>query len=300
MRTSRTTIVPPAPFDFGGVVRSHGWLVLAPNNWDAERQTLHRVEQLSSGQVVRLEIAAAGSVQEARILLHIAHDGALASEECQELDARVRHMLRLDEDLSEFYELCRRRGAPWDRVTSGLGRLMRSPTLFEDAVKTICTTNIQWSGTKRMVQELVDVYGALYPGDSSLRAFPTAGAIASSKLAEFEGRVRLGYRAAYVHELARQVATGELALEGLWTSSLPTPQLKKELLAIKGVGNYAAATLLMILGRYDELAIDTEFRLFVSNKYFQGAYPGDKAAKAVYEPWGRWRYLAYWFDLLSN
>ena len=42
---------------------------------------------------------------------------------------------------------------------AGIGRLLRSPTVFEDLVKVICTTNVQWGGTKRMVRELVDAFG---------------------------------------------------------------------------------------------------------------------------------------------
>jgi 3-methyladenine DNA glycosylase/8-oxoguanine DNA glycosylase len=67
----------------------------------------------------------------------------------------VRHMLRLDEDFSEFYDHCKLKGGTWGEIRIGTGHLLRSPTVFEDLVKVICTTNIQWSGTKRMVRELV-------------------------------------------------------------------------------------------------------------------------------------------------
>jgi 3-methyladenine DNA glycosylase/8-oxoguanine DNA glycosylase len=93
------------------------------------------------------------------------------------------------------------------------------------------------------------------------------------------------------------VASGELDVEALPNANLPTPELRKRLLAIKGVGPYAAATLLMLLGRYDELAVDTVFRLFVSKRYFNGQRPSDAEARAVYDDWGRWKYLAYWFDI---
>ena len=100
--------------------------------------------------------------------------------------------------------------------------------------------------------------------------------------------------------LAQRVATGDLDLEALRSSELPTTELKKRLLAIKGVGNYAAANMLMLLGRYDELAIDTVFRAFVGQKYFGGTYPTDKEAQAIYDEWGEWKYLAYWFDVWEH
>ena len=91
--------------------------------------------------------------------------------------------------------------------------------------------------------------------------------------------------------------TGELDLEALATSDLPTSELRKQLLAIKGVGPYAAATMLMLLGRYDEIGVDTVFRDFVGRKYFDGNKPEDSEALAIYADWGRWKYLAYWFDI---
>ena len=71
----------------------------------------------------------------------------------------------------------------------------------------------------------------------------------------------------------------------------------KKLLEIKGIGNYAAATLLMLLGRYDELPTDTVFRDFVSKKYFKGKSVVEKKAQSIYKSWGKWKYLAYWFEL---
>ena len=61
-------------------------------------------------------------------------------------------MLRLDEDFAEFHALCKSRGGVWQNINRGVGRLLRSPTVFEDLVKVICTTNVQWGGTKRMVR----------------------------------------------------------------------------------------------------------------------------------------------------
>jgi len=55
--------------------------------------------------------------------------------------------------------------------------------------------------------------------------------------------------------------------------------------------------MLMLLGRYDELAVDTVFREFVRTKYFKGRKVSDQKAAAVYDGWGEWKYLAYWFDI---
>lgn len=185
-------------------------------------------------------------------------------------------------------------------VAKGQGRLLRSPTVFEDVVKVICTTNTQWGGTKKMVAALVGTYGEPALNAPRHRAFPRAEAIAKVGARKFATSVRLGYRAQYVYELSEKVASGQLNLEALRDLTLPTNELKKRLLVIKGVGGYAAATLLMLLGHYDELPVDTVCRDFVSRRYFNGKPPTDAEIRATYEDWGPWKSLAYWFDLRAG
>lgn len=298
MSLQQTTILltPTEPFHFADTAYSHGWVVLAPNTWDPERAAMQRVHRLPTGRVVLLTIWS-DDASHPQLSVTIRHDGALSTSERRAARDAVAHMFRLDEDLDDFYALCAKRGSRWAAVTEGRGRLLRSPTVFEDVVKTICTTNIQWGGTKRMVQELVDAFGDPYPGDASCRAFPTPETLAATPREAFANQVNLGYRAPYVHELAQRVASDDLNLEALPHADHSTDELKQTLLSIKGVGSYAAATLLMLLGRYDELAVDSVFRQFVSERYFDGEAPSDAEAKAVYDDWGEWKYLAYWFDL---
>ncbi|MEZ4614459.1 MAG: hypothetical protein R2867_02940 [Caldilineaceae bacterium] len=61
----------------------------------------------------------------------------------------------------------------------------------------------------------------------------------------------------------------------------------------------------MLLGHYGELPIDSEYRTFVARHYFGrgdsgegdgGRNPTDQELAAVYDDWGQWKYLAYWFD----
>ena len=82
--------------------------------------------------------------------------------------------------------------------------------------------------------------------------------------------MRVGYRAPSIHELAVRVASGELDLESLKTSDLPTLELRKELLKIKGVGPYAAANLLLILGRGDFIPVDSWALKLVSHEWYDG------------------------------
>jgi 3-methyladenine DNA glycosylase/8-oxoguanine DNA glycosylase len=106
---------------------------------------------------------------------------------------------------------------------------------------------------------------------------------------------RMGYRDQYVHELSQRVGSGELDLETLKTSSLSTPELRKELMTIKGVGGYAAANLLMLLGRYDYVPVDSWALKVVAGEFFGGEKVTPRQVLSTFEQWGKWQGLAFWF-----
>jgi 3-methyladenine DNA glycosylase/8-oxoguanine DNA glycosylase len=296
------TLAARPPFSLGAVVGSHGWVQLAPFARDEATGGLRRVERLASGQVVELRVREApGGVQ-------VEAAGTLTEAEQAELSDKVSWMMGLEQDFSAFYALARQEPKLAGVVDKAQGRLLRSPMLFEDVVKTILTTNTAWSGTKRMVESLVARFGSpLLAGEAmpqakaahrqaeALRAFPAPEQVAVSDEATLRGEVRLGYRSPYVLELARSVASGALDLEALRDIDLPTSELRKRLLSLKGVGAYAAANLLMILGRYDFLPVDSWALKMVSHEWHGGEPVGAAEVEAAFAQWGEWKGLAYWF-----
>ena len=143
----------------------------------------------------------------------------------------IRHCLRLDDDLDAFYTLADNDAdLAWVRKV-GAGRLLRGPSVFEDLVKTICTTNCSWALTTKMVKGLVTL-GA--ESDDGRRAFPTPEALAAQPEAFYREVVRAGYRAPYFAELANRILAGELDAESWLHSELPTDKLKREMKRVKG------------------------------------------------------------------
>ena len=286
----------PNPFDFESAATAHGWAMLQPFSWHEGLAELSRVHRLASGKVVRLHLKDGDLVPTSAVNIEVKSVEPLDSTEEGEVRGAVRRMLRLDEDLTGFYQLAAQFDGWQLRVRPGGGRLLRCPSLFEDIVYTLCTTNIAWSGTIRMVDRLTTHLGEPFSGEPEGRAFPTPAALASGGPEFLRQTTGLGYRSGYVWELAAAVVEGHLNLAELEDPALPTEELHQALRQLKGVGPYAAATLLMILGRYDYLAIDTELRAFVSKKYYDGQPVSEAQIRSVYAPWGAWQYLAYWFD----
>ena len=228
MNRELLTIPVTSPFDYRSALNAHGWVDLLPNIHDPAVPSFSRVEALPSGKVVRLTVSADGAGQDQQINVFVDAPGKLSGGDRDYLMSAVSHMLRLDEDFSEFYALCASRGGIWEKITTGIGRLLRSPSVFEDLVKVICTTNVQWGGTKRMVRELVDAFGQPYGKDPAQRSFPSPSAIVRFSFAEFQQKVRLGYRADYIYRLARQFADGELSGSDFQDSAAPTDEIRKQ------------------------------------------------------------------------
>jgi N-glycosylase/DNA lyase len=145
-----------------------------------------------------------------------------------------------------------------------------------------------------MIDALVRLYGDPLPGDPARRAFPTPEQLAAVDVDSLRAEVKLGYRAPYMQALAAQVASGALDLEALKQSDLPTLELRKRLLAIKGVGGYAAANLLVILGRYDYIPVDSWAVSQVAREWYGGQRVGEREVNAAFERWGAWKGLAFW------
>jgi 3-methyladenine DNA glycosylase/8-oxoguanine DNA glycosylase len=277
------------PFSFYHTVRSHGWYQLAPFEWDEDARMLTCVLRLISGKVIALHLdEAPGGVR-------AAVKGRLTKRERAELIEAVTWMLSLDQDFSDFYAAARGEPKLAQAEKIGRGRVLRSPTFFEDVLKTILTTNTLWVATKRMNNALIEAFGQPLNGDSSRRAFPTPEVLAAATPEMLRSEIRLGYRAPYVHELAERVASGQLDLEAYKTCELPTLELRKELLQIKGVGPYAAANLLMLLGRPDFIPVDSWAMKMVSLEWHDGGSVGPAEVEAAFERWGQWKGMAYWF-----
>lgn len=289
--TTKLILETPANFNFKTAVYSHGWCDLQPFSLDNEKWRLSYV--FGYEKPVSAEIYANGE----NIEIDVA-EKKLAGETREKILRDVRHILRFDEDLSDFYRLTRKeKRLAWITKLSG-GRLLRSPTVFEDLVKTLCTTNCSWALTKIMVTNLVEKLGA--SNAEGKRAFPTAEAMADQSEDFYRKEIRAGYRSPFFVELAEKVSNGNLDPETWLHSDLSTKELKKEMKKVKGVGDYAAENLLKLVGRYDGLALDSWLRAQFYKKHNDGQICSDKEIDLFYEKFGSWRGLAIWCDMTEK
>lgn len=270
------------PIDFARTLRSHGCAELPPAAIP-EDNSFYAVALRLDGLVRRVTISA--EADELHVYVAGAKPGARARAQ---LGAAVRRMFRLDEDFAPFYSAIEY-DANLSWAAKGAGRMLAAPSVFEDVVKTICTTNCAWSGTVRMVSALVNDLGG--------GAFPEPATMAKAPPSFYRDRARAGYRGAYLKALAKDVASGSLDLEALRPENgLPDSEVEERLLALPGVGPYACAHIMMLLGRYQRLTFDSWTRpayLRITGR----RRASDRSIERAFRSYGAFAGLAFWLML---
>jgi 3-methyladenine DNA glycosylase/8-oxoguanine DNA glycosylase len=287
----------PPDFRFWPSVVSHGWCDLPPFSCDEATRVLERIHQLEDGEVVRLMLPAA-EAKVGSLTVHVEGIDALTDGQVEEMSRGLRRSLEIDRDLTGFYALVRQHPRYAWIEQLGTGRLLSAPTVWEDLVKTLFTTNTTWRMTIQMTERVVTL-GDAYAGGG--HAFPTVQRLADMTAADLNAHVRAGYRGDYLHLLATRIAKGELEVESWRDADLPSDEVYKRIKALKGFGDYAAGNMLRLLGHFDRLATDSACRTVYKDSINKGvAAADDKEIAAYYQPFGQWRGLVQWMDVMEE
>ena len=299
---TRFTITPPDDYVLSRDVCSYGYFLLAPNRWDAAARTLTRPLDLDEGPAT-LTIAqpeeAPPSAPRRRAdaprppgvpgsPLRVVADRALTRRETATAKRRIARMLQLgDEGVGAFHKADPRWKPP---KGDGRARLFRSPTFFEDLVKTVTSCNVAWPSTVRMNQRLCEVVNP---------AFPRPEQLARRRPSTLRARCGVGYRDARLVELASLVHRREADPEWFEDPSNSDEEVFQALLELPGIGPYAAGNVMQLLGRYSRLAIDTESVRHGRDVLGMSGEPKEieRALAAHYEPFGAHKFRAYWFEV---
>jgi len=293
----------PPRFSLAQSFCSYGYFFLAPNVWVPAPADQHEDggvfyrplacptrnsanSQLVMHLVVRQEPAAQA------LVIHVAAKRPLQPSERDVARAAVARMLRLDQCLEAWNE-CHPEAA-----ARGFGRTYRSPTAFEDMVKTITNCNVIFKRTITMSAALCREFGA------EGVAFPLPAELAVLSEQELKERAGVGYRAGRIIDLAQMFVDGELTEEWFADTSRPTQEVYDRVLSLKGFGPYATSNVLQLLGRYDCAieAWDTETVRLMKELGLRGTKPEDfyAAARLRYAPYAPFQFLAYWMELWQN
>ncbi len=271
------------PISFSRTIHSHGVARLPPAT--VQESPLRYLRRFRIGKrIVELTF----EERDGRLLVQ--SPSRLALGEVERVQALVAKMFRFHDNLAPFYaKVAGDEMLGW--ASSGAGRILASPTVFEDVIKTICTTNCAWSATVRMTTALVELGGGAFPEPELLAATPESW---------YRDIARMGYRGPYVRSIAKEVVAGKLDLESLTEPALYSDEEAEEmLLALPGIGPYGAAHVMQLLGRHRLLVLDSWTRptylRFTGKKR-----AADSTIRRAFARYGEYAGLAFWLFLTKD
>jgi len=333
---SRFTLKTPDDYVLPRDACSYGYFLLAPAYWDPAARAYWRVLDLEDGPAVmritqldtsperkpRVTDRSANTLPQslAGLPLQITADRPLSRRERVQAHAQISRMLRLDESAATIADFHTRdpRFAPGSgTLQAGRGRLMRSPTFFEDVIKTVTSCNVAWTSTIIMNARLCVVAGPgniKSPHPCGSKAFPAPRRVAAKGPRILRARCSVGYRDQRIVALAamferggrgsRVGGTSKSRLAGIDTAWFEDPRTPDDavhaaLIELPGIGPYAAANIMQLLGRYSRLPLDSE-----SLRHAKAVLGWEGTDRALmkrmhdhYAPMGPHAFRSYWFEL---
>ncbi|CAH1420471.1 unnamed protein product [Lactuca virosa] len=304
----------PKGFVLEKAVCNHGFFMMAPNCWMPSTKTLVRPIRLPDQRSVRVSIS-----QPSTTFLSItAPDEPSLYSNSRVIKDQVKRMLRLSnadkEQLKKFH------GLHTDAAKKGFGRLFRNPSLFEDLVKSLLLCRASFKESLELAEGLCVLQkrlniekGVVDPAkrgrkkqsfcvEESWGNFPSPQELAIFKNAILlNKKCNLGYRAQYVHELAKNITDGKIRLMDL-EKLCDGNELYQKLMPLPGFGDFVSNNALMCMGFYDAIPCDSETVRLI--KQVHQREDCDKKnmnvmAMEIYDRYAPFQTLAYWSELVD-
>ena len=271
-----TSIELPYAFSLKETVNSHGWVALSPWCWDIGSEVLSRKDRLPSGDIAEISIS---QMSDRAIYLSFTTKES-DPKHVPFVSMMVKRWLSTEWDPSAAIELASKINIQVAQfIREGGGRFLRGSTFYEDFVKTICTIQISWSGTKRIVSSIVENVG--------LGIFPDPGTVLDFGEYRLRKEVKMGFRAKVIIETTEALVKRGILLQ---TGDINTGFIGyNELIGLKGIGPYSAAHMLMLQHDFSIIPIDSEVIKLCELKFGLGA---DEIQDYFHE-WGLFKFLGY-------
>ncbi|PPD78615.1 hypothetical protein GOBAR_DD24455 [Gossypium barbadense] len=283
-------------------VCNHGFFMMSPNLWIPSTKSLRRPLRLADS-TRSVPVTISHPLHHPFLLIQVHHSPISSADEAVILE-QVGRMLRIskkdERDVTEFQEMHS------SARENGLGRIFRSPSFFEDAVKSILLCNCSWKRSLDMARDLCLLQPkiALDGNARSKRKrskcsddignFPSWKELLAWSWVDEKYLIKqcnVGYRAARILQLATMFAQGDLRedhIAKLEQSSDPTSfeTLYQKLLKIKGFGPFVCSNIMMYMASKIALnrQLEKMLRKFMANIiHFNAWHTGEETRVELIE-----------------
>lgn len=185
-----------------------------------------------------------------------------------------------------------------EAIKYGEGIRILRQDLWETIISFIISASNNIPRIKGIIERFCQAYGEeiRYMG-KTFYSFPTAEKTARLTVADLSV-IRAGFRDKYIINTAKEIAGGNFSLNSL--RSLPTPDAKKMLMTLSGVGNKVSDCILLFgLNRADAFPVDVWIKRIMEYCYFDGEAPISAISALAEEKFGALggyaqQYLFFW------
>jgi DNA-3-methyladenine glycosylase II len=162
-----------------------------------------------------------------------------------EAEATLGWICNIDSDSTSFFDFAEPKPSLWKVIAPLRGlRWLRTPTLFEALVSLIIEQHISWASAQRwQFAMLAQIGDAIEHEGQHFYVYPTPERLASATMDELVDVKITTKRKTLLIDLAAQIASGQFDVECL--RDLPTGELYQRLLALKGIGPWTTANVVM-------------------------------------------------------
>ncbi|BBO92892.1 hypothetical protein [Desulfosarcina ovata] len=270
----------------------HGWKNLAPFEWHVGDQSLSfSCYALDTPIDLRLW------QKQDYIEIRVESDSTLSPSEVEQIFALINRSLGLEVRTEALLEIADKVGAEYVAlVKNGAGRMLRSPSLWEDASKTLFTTNCTWALTKHMCHAVCSAKFSR-PTPNNRYPFPKPEIFKDLEPNEIENLMPIGYRSHYFINLAKRFSQ-DSRLDGIEMNGYDFNSAYKIVASLNGFGPYASNHLMILCGYFDEVPIDTVVISYLKNNY--RVRKPEAFIRRHYKKWKKFRWWGFTLEKMLN
>ncbi len=251
-----------------------------------------------NGELLGLKLQSTGTLNKPKISCTVFSKTKTDASKKQHITNMLKRALKTEEDLTDFYKLSQK-----DPILQGVVKDLYGmhtvgwPELFPALILAVTLQMTPMKRSNQMMELLTTNFGDTVNFDGkTMRYWPSTQTIAASTVEELKVKAKLGYRAANLIAIAKDLTQGFPTMDELWL--MEPEEAKKKLLNLRGIGDYSAELVMPRMG----FPLDVWSAKIFSILFF-GKEP-QKPREAIFdlkkvakERWGDWRGYAFVYVL---